>query len=72
MGELVEQLSSNDPAARLLAIRSLERLTGETFGYEHAGPEWARREAIGRWVSYVEGLEAGEAGLDGGVGGEGG
>lgn len=51
---LVEALSSTEPAARMLAIRSLERRTGQTLGYEHAGPIWQRREAVNRWVDFVE------------------
>lgn len=46
---LIEQLDADDPAIRLFSIRALERLTGETHGFDHAGPYWERREAIGRW-----------------------
>jgi hypothetical protein len=47
--QLIQQLASDDPALRMLAIRTLERLTGQTLGYEHAAPEPQRREAIVRW-----------------------
>ncbi|MBZ0172095.1 MAG: HEAT repeat domain-containing protein, partial [Phycisphaerales bacterium] len=40
--DLIEQLESTDPGARLLAIRSLERITGRTHGYDHAAPWWER------------------------------
>jgi hypothetical protein len=50
---LVTQLNSEDPAIRLLAIRTLERETGETFGYDHAAPEAARRQSVGRWVAWL-------------------
>ena len=58
--DIVEELDSDDPAVRLLAIQSLERLTGETFGYVHYDPSWKRDEAIGRWVAAVN---SGEFGL---------
>lgn len=47
--DLIEQLESTDPGARLLAIRALERITGETFGYDYAAPLWERAEAVDRW-----------------------
>ena len=50
--ELIRMLSSDDPAERLVAIRSLERLTGQTLGYDHAGTEAERAEAIDRWVAW--------------------
>ncbi len=50
--ELIRMLSSDDPAERLVAIRSLERLTGQTLGYDHAGAEDDRAEAIDRWVAW--------------------
>ena len=51
---LVEQLDSDDPAVRLLAIAALERLTGETYGYRHYDPPHLRRPAIRRWVEAVQ------------------
>lgn len=52
--DLIEQLESNDPGARLLAIRSLERLTGLTLGYDHADPWWERDAAVGRWRDWAD------------------
>lgn len=49
---LIERLSSSDPAERLLAIRSLERLTGETKGYDHAANPQKRAQAIERWATW--------------------
>ena len=46
---IVEQLDSDDPATRWLAIRSLEHLTGRTNGYDYTDPPAERREAINRW-----------------------
>lgn len=51
---IVEQLDSDDPAVRLLAIAALERLTGETYGYRHYDPPHLRRPAIRRWVEAVQ------------------
>jgi hypothetical protein len=48
---LIEQLDSDDPAVRFLAITTLQRLTGKTFGYRHYDDAAARREAIARWVA---------------------
>lgn len=50
--ELIESLASADPAQRLLAINTLERMTGETFGYRHYDPDWRRREAVARWQAW--------------------
>jgi hypothetical protein len=51
---IVEQLDSDDPAVRLLAITTLEQLTGETHGYRHYDPPDLRREAIARWTRAVD------------------
>ncbi|MFG0274497.1 MAG: hypothetical protein ACF8QF_05520 [Phycisphaerales bacterium] len=50
--ELIQSLTSADPAQRLLAINTLERMTGETFGYRHYDPDWRRREAVARWQAW--------------------
>jgi HEAT repeat protein len=52
--DLIALLESDDPATRLVAIRSLERLTGETLGYDHAAGEYEREEAVERWVEWHE------------------
>lgn len=49
---VIAMLDSADPAARMLAARHLERLTGETRGYDHAANVWEREEAIDRWVAW--------------------
>lgn len=58
---LVEQLDSQDLAARMLAIRALENRTGTTLEYNHTDPEWKRQESIERWIKY---LESGVSDLD--------
>jgi len=50
---IVEQLDSDDPAVRFLAIGALEKLTGETYGYHYDDPPYLREPAIQRWVAYV-------------------
>ncbi|MCA9287766.1 MAG: hypothetical protein KDA05_04230 [Phycisphaerales bacterium] len=51
---LIQQLDSDDAAARLLAIRALERRTGQTLGYEHDAPPWRRDRAIEAWVAWYD------------------
>lgn len=52
--ELIGELDSDDSAVRFTAIRTLERLTGQTLGYDFAGTEQERREATDRWVAWWE------------------
>lgn len=49
---LITLLDSDDPGTRLLAIEALERLTGQTFGYDYAAPAALRRESIDQWVQW--------------------
>lgn len=51
--KIISLLDSDDPATRMVAIRSLERLTGQTLGYDHAAPETQRAQAIQRWVDWA-------------------
>jgi HEAT repeat protein len=51
---LVEQLDSDDPAVRLAAISTLQRLTGQTLGYRHFDPPAQRDAAVQRWVEAVK------------------
>jgi HEAT repeat protein len=52
--DLVRMLDSDDPATRLLAINALERITGQTLGYDFAATEFQRRAAADRWQKWVE------------------
>lgn len=52
--DLIGQLDSDDPAVRMFAIRTLERLTDRTFGYDHAAPERLRRPAVDRWTAWYD------------------
>lgn len=80
--DLIARLDSQDPGERLLAIRSLELITGETCGYDYAASVGERQRAILRWTDWVQahdyagagarrgpGVGSG-AGGDGGVGSE--
>ncbi|MEZ6233172.1 MAG: hypothetical protein R3B68_03180 [Phycisphaerales bacterium] len=51
---LIQQLDSDDAAARLLAIRALERRTGQTLGYQHDDPPWRRDRAAAAWVAWYD------------------
>lgn len=50
---IVEQLSSDDAAVRLVAIATLQRLTGQNFGYRDFDPPAVRWQAIERWRQAV-------------------
>jgi len=58
----IRLLDSDDPAVRLFAIRSLERLTGQTLGYDHAAPKPERSRAVDRWVEWLAEREAADRG----------
>lgn len=49
--DLIESLASSDPAVRLSAIETLERLTGETMGYRHYDSMIDRNAAIEDWIA---------------------
>jgi hypothetical protein len=36
----------------VFAIHTLEQLTGQTLGYDHAAPRQERAEAIRRWADW--------------------
>lgn len=57
---LVRSLESEDPAVRFYAIRGLQDLTGETFGYVWYAGERQRDPAITQWKSWLEGNGNGE------------
>lgn len=51
---LIEQLDSPDPATRMLAILTLDRLTGQTFGYDYSEPSWRREQSVQAWVDWYD------------------
>lgn len=59
---LIGMLESDDPLERMMAIRALETLTGETHGYDYAAPEWDRQAAVDRWVEWHESSASADGG----------
>lgn len=51
--DLIDDLSSDDPAERFYASGALERITGQTFGYRYYDTEEARAQAIERWKQWL-------------------
>jgi hypothetical protein len=52
--DLIAMLDSDDPVVRLAAIRTLERITGTTLGYDYAAPAWQRRDAVKAWADWYK------------------
>ena len=53
--QIVEQLDSDDPVVRMMAIEALKVLNdGETYDYRFDDPHLQRQAAIRRWVRSVE------------------
>lgn len=59
---LITMLESGDPALRLIAANSLERITGKRFGYDPTAPASEREASIKRWVDWWEDQGAGAMG----------
>ena len=51
---LVKSLESDDPAVRFYAIRGLQDLTGETFGYVWYADDQNRGEALEKWRHWLD------------------
>lgn len=51
--DIVERLHDDDPAVRLFAIKALEQITGERYGYNPYASADARQSAINRWEDAV-------------------
>lgn len=56
--QLVKDLDSDDPAVRFYAIRSLNDLTKQDFGYRYYYDEDQRREPLSRWQEWLTQQEA--------------
>ena len=52
--QLVKSLGSEDPAVRFYAIRGLQNLTGETFGYVWYVDDRDRRPAMEKWTQWLD------------------
>lgn len=51
--QLVVMLDSDDPAVRMLSIRTLERMTSQTLQYDYSAPLAERRAAVARWNQWL-------------------
>jgi len=51
---LVEGLTDSNRAVRFYAIQALQRLTGETYGYDYKAGEAAREAAAARWRAALQ------------------
>ncbi len=51
--QLVKDLDNDDPAVRFYAGQGLERLTGDSFGYEYYLDDQQRKPAIDRWKQWL-------------------
>jgi hypothetical protein len=60
--QLIRELENDDPAVRFYAIGKLERLTGQTFGYQYYVDEEKRAPAVMQWKAWLKGWEAGKQG----------
>ena len=52
--QLVKALDSDDPAVRFYAIRGLQDLTGETFGYVWYADDRAREQPLDKWRHWLD------------------
>jgi hypothetical protein len=62
----VKSLESDDPAVRFYAIRGLQDLTGETFGYIWYADDPNRRDALEKWRHWLD-VNGGPEGSDAGT-----
>lgn len=53
--QLVRMLASDDPTTRVLAIRTLERVTGQTLGFDASGSDEDRAAGIKAWERWLAG-----------------
>jgi hypothetical protein len=58
--QLIKDLESDDPAVRFYSISALERLTGQTFGYQYFVEDEKRTPAVEKWKAWHQGWEAGQ------------
>ena len=54
---LVEQLGSDDPVVRMMAIVALKKITGERKGYDPYAERRRRQASIDAWVQALESAE---------------
>lgn len=61
---LVQQLDNDDPAVRFYAIEALQKLTGQTLGYQFYDNAKLRKEEVARWQRWVKDNQQGKAGMN--------
>jgi hypothetical protein len=52
--ELIQGLTSDDPAVRFYCIEGLRRLTGQTFDYQYYAPDTERELSVQRWRDWLK------------------
>ena len=55
---LVDGLSDDDIRNRYKCLESLQRATGQDFGFAHDADPDARRAAVARWKTWLEGMRS--------------
>ena len=55
---LVEGLADSDLQTRFKCFQALRQATGKDFGYRHDGAPEERRQAVGRWLDWLDGLKS--------------
>ena len=55
---LVEGLADGDIKNRYKCFQALQLATGRDFGYRHDADPEERRQAVGRWLDWLEGVQA--------------
>ena len=56
--QFIKDLENDDPAVRFYSISALEKLTGQTFGYQYFVDEDKRAQAVEKWKAWLKGWEA--------------
>jgi hypothetical protein len=51
--QLVRDLDDDDPAVRFYAIRALQSLAGESFGYRYYDERAERKPSVRRWQQWL-------------------
>ena len=51
---IVRQLDSDDPAVRFYAIEALQKLTGQTLGYQFYDDANLRKDEVARWRRWID------------------
>lgn len=59
--QLVRDLESDDPAVRFYSIGALEKLTGQTYGYQYFMDEERRAPAVEKWKAWLSGWQTGQS-----------